>query len=98
MKIKIYQAKESCNFKWMRYAFVEKFFNGNVDIENNYNKVYEFEENNNTDNINSLLEAIYMRFQFAKPNGYIGHSLSISDIVEVDGTKYYVDSFGFITL
>ena len=26
------------------------------------------------------------------------HSISISDVIEVDGTKYYVESFGFVNL
>lgn len=94
MKIKIFQAKSECAFKFMRYSFVEKFFNGNVDFERNYKKVYEFEEEYEGD-INTLLEGIYIRFQGLKPSGYSGHSLSMSDIVVVDGIKYYVDDIGF---
>ena len=33
-----------------------------------------------------------------KPESYKGHSLSVSDIVVLDGVNYYVDSFGFIKL
>lgn len=94
MNIKIYQANDECKFKFMRYSFVEKFFNGNVDFERNYKKVYEFEQTHEG-NINALLEGIYMRFQGLKPSGYSGHSLSMSDIVVVDGIKYYVDDIGF---
>ena len=97
MNIKIYQAKNECEFKFMGFRFVEKFFNGNVDFERNYKKVYEFEEEYEG-SIISVLEDIYMRFQGTKPSGYSGHSVSVSDIVEVDGTKVYVDSFGFIRI
>lgn len=93
MNIKIYQANDECKFKFMRYKFVEKFFGG-VDFNTNYKKVYEFEETYEG-NINALLEGIYVRFQGLKPSGYSGHSLSVSDIVVVDGIKYYVDDIGF---
>lgn len=31
-----------------------------------------------------------------KPNGYKGHSLSVSDIVLMDGKYMFCDSFGFV--
>ena len=94
MTIKIYQAKSDVDFKFMGFRFVEKFFNGNVNFDTNYKLVYEFEESHQG-STDSLLESIFMRFQGTKPSGYKGHSLSVSDIVEVDGVKYYADSFGF---
>ena len=30
-----------------------------------------------------------------KPNGYNGHSLSVSDIVAMDGKVFFCDSYGF---
>ncbi len=48
---------------------------------------------------NDTLDSIYERFNLNHPEGYTGHSLSVSDVVvmQKDGqTKaYYVDSFGF---
>ena len=42
------------------------------------------------------LEELFHLFNVgAKPEGYKGHSLSTSDIVELDGVLYYVDSFGW---
>ena len=41
------------------------------------------------------LEYLYMKFQGEKPEGYTGHSLSVSDVVVLDGTAYYVDDYGF---
>lgn len=41
-------------------------------------------------------EDVYMRLQFAKPEGYKGHSLSVSDIVYMDGKYMFCDSFGFV--
>ena len=93
MNIKIYQANDECKFKFMPYTLVERLFGG-VDFNTNYKKVYELEEACEG-NVNALLEGIYMRFQGLKPSGYSGHSLSMSDIVVVDGIKYYVDVIGF---
>ena len=42
------------------------------------------------------LEDIFAVLNFSKPVGYNGHSLSVSDIVEIDGSGFfYCDSFGF---
>lgn len=41
-------------------------------------------------------EDVYMRLQFTKPEGYKGHSLSISDVVYIDGKYLFCDSFGFV--
>lgn len=45
----------------------------------------------NADNV----EDIYRLLQFEKPNGYKGHSLSVSDIVLIDGKYMFCDSYGF---
>lgn len=42
------------------------------------------------------VEDVYMRLQFTKPNGYKGHSLSVSDIVYMDGKYMFCDSYGFV--
>ena len=41
-------------------------------------------------------EDVYMRCNIGqKPNGYKGHSLSVSDIVYMDGKYLFCDSVGF---
>lgn len=43
-----------------------------------------------------LLDYIFSIFNIGnKPKSYTGHSLSVSDIIELDGEMYYVDGFGF---
>lgn len=65
---------------------------GDLDL-GNYQMVYDgtVESNN--------LEDIYAKFNLSHPLGYIGHSLSMSDIVEFydDGGSefYYCDRIGF---
>ena len=42
------------------------------------------------------LEDVFAVLNFSQPVGYNGHSLSVSDIVEIDGSGcFYCDSFGF---
>lgn len=39
------------------------------------------------------LEKLFVMFQGRKPEGFQGHSLSVSDMVEVDGDFFYCDSY-----
>ena len=39
------------------------------------------------------LEKLFMMFQGRKPEGFKGHSLSVSDVVEVNGDFFYCDSY-----
>ena len=59
----------------------------------NYNIVYDGQLDTND------LEAIYTRCNVNHPLGYNGHSLSMSDVVELydaQGSEYhYCDRFGF---
>ena len=71
----------------------EKYDNTEFNIEN-YKQVYD----GNIDaeeNVIETLEKIYLMFNLSKPNDFYGHSLSVSDVVELDGEKYYVDRFGW---
>jgi hypothetical protein len=40
-------------------------------------------------------EDVFMALQGKKPEGYKGHSLSVSDIVKMDGKLLFCDSWGF---
>ena len=71
----------------------EKYDNTEFNIEN-YKQVYD----GNIDaeeNVIGTLEKIYLMFNLSKPNDFCGHSLSVSDVVELDKEKYYVERFGW---
>lgn len=58
-----------------------------------YKKVYEGEvEESRT---SRQLETIYTLLQGKKPEGYTGHSVSVSDIVLMNGVYYYCDRYGW---
>ncbi|MCR5123446.1 MAG: hypothetical protein K6B74_13620, partial [Ruminococcus sp.] len=42
-----------------------------------------------------LKEEIFRVFNIDRPADFKGHSLSVSDVVTLDGAAYYVDVYGF---
>lgn len=104
-QIKIYQIKkdEDLQRKFL-FTKLDWLENGINDVNiNNYEMVYENEFNyalpeNRHEFMDNILEAIFNIFNISSPEDFKGHSLSISDIVEVDGTKYFVDDYGFVEL
>ena len=61
-----------------------------------YEKVYEgdIETEQNEEPV-ATLETLFMKFQGRKPEGYTGCSLSVSDVIVLDGKAYYCDNYGF---
>jgi hypothetical protein len=85
-KVRVYQADISAPCKFMDYDFTMK----HGGIERKYYKTVfsgELPVSN--------LEAIYMLLNTSRPEGFTGHSLSVSDIVVVNDITYFVNSFGF---
>lgn len=78
----------------MRYTFAkEKGFN-----ETDYEIVYEGKIKTNDIapfDLRLALEDLFYTFNMDRPKDFKGHSMSVSDIVELNGKKYYCDSFGF---
>ncbi len=101
MKLQILQLKstpELRNYMFTSMSLLEKL-NLKVDL-NNYNEVYVDDLYSSIFSKNiDILEEIYQKFNMGqKPESYKGHSLSVSDIVVLDGVNYYVDSFGFVRI
>lgn len=82
------------HIKFIGYEELTKQF-GEPD-PHNYQLVFEGEVDTND------LEALYEKFNMAHPPGYQGHSLSMSDVVELydetGSSFHYVDRFGFRTV
>lgn len=88
--VKIYQMEDGDNL-FMPYDFTMK--HGGIKL-NDYKMIYEMNMVNHR-GIYDSLNMIYDRFNLYHPEDYRGRSLSVSDIVELNGDKYYVDSLGF---
>lgn len=88
MTYKIYQLLPK-----YRTLLFEKYDENQFSIDN-YKQVYD--GNIDTEeNVISTLEKIYSMFNAYRPKDFNGHSLSVSDVVELDEEKYYVDRFGW---
>lgn len=98
----IYQlddSPESREFRFERLSYLEK--QGISPKRDRYLMVYSYglNEQPQEQEVFSLLESIYETFNCRRPKDFIGHSLSVSDVVAIkfgEAKKaYYCDSFGF---
>lgn len=89
-KVKIYQINEE---KASHKLF--KGFNGEPIKMSDYKLVYEYKHKSNVKVATSVLDEVYEAFNVSKPDDFKGHSISISDIIVLNGTPYYVDRIGF---
>ena len=97
MKIKIYQINLDRDEKRLAFMHLEfaRTITGNSGIDSSlYDKVYEGDVE--CDN----LEEVYTLFNLDHPAGFAGHSLSVSDVVELynrNGSEFwYLDEEGFV--
>lgn len=98
MEIRIYQInsdRDADGYKFMGMDWVKKHW-GEQGVDSEiYDKVYEGTISGST------LEDVFCTFNFERPVGFKGHSLSVSDIVEViqstdtESGSYFCDSVGF---
>lgn len=89
---KIKQLKENHDdyaFEWWDWA-KERFTLADYDV------IYEgeIEDENKPDTY--YLEMLFTKFNIARPEDFKGHSLSVSDVVELNGVNYYCDSAGWV--
>lgn len=80
---------------FLKYDSLEKFQNSKDVNASIYNRVYEGKMEV------ASLDSIYEKFNINHPDGYIGRSISVSDVIEIkksnriDPGFYFVDSIGF---
>ena len=99
MKYKIKQLKDlrNCEYSFDGWKYAKDKFN----LED-YEVVYEGniepkDPSSEYTNIN-VLENLFYVFNMQRPDDFKGHSLSVSDVVELDGVNYYCDSAGWVKL
>ena len=93
MEIELYQISPEKDINlhlFMNYNFAMKY--GGIDY-NSYELVFKGEVNA------KKLDDIYRIFNLEHPEGYTGRSMSVSDIVYVEGLGcFFCDSYGFMKL
>lgn len=97
--IKVLQLKRNPETRDFMFSSSDYIKRVNLKISlDNYDSVYETDINEVVGNIYDFLESLFMTFQDVKLAGYRGHSLSTSDIIQVNGINFYCDSIGFTRL
>ena len=93
MKYKIKQIKdvENCEYTFRHYNWCKDQIN--LD---DYEVVYEGELD--YPEMPNALEELFEIFNIRRPEDFEGHSMSVSDIVEVGGENYYCDAAGWVKL
>lgn len=101
--LKIYQANVRKDFCFREYAIANR---NNVDFKSlkDYNLVYEGTYESDLRSVQDILEIIFAdgnvrqlrkdMADFCKT----ARSISVSDVIELDGIRYYVNPFGFIQI
>lgn len=99
MQYSIFQIKdiEDCSYSFMPWSFAEKHDFKFTDYSFIYNGVI------NSNDPDYILEKLFISFNVNRPEDFKGHSLSMSDLVELadeDGSisYYYCDSFGWVNV
>ncbi len=91
--VRVWQLKPDVDICMKFICYEEMCKQFGPPCEENYKIVYDGIAQTND------LEELYMKFHTKLPDGYTGHSLSMSDILELydehGSTFYYVDRIGF---
>lgn len=101
MKIKIYQIDETKDVKAVMFTDYSRHVKraGKV-VKDIYKEVFQGEIKNPESDIMRALDFVFVLFNVHLDMfpDYKGHSLSVSDVVIVDGVPYYVNTFEFVKL
>ena len=101
MKYEIYQLntdlENGAEMRFMNYQWNTS--NGHEITADKYLKVYEGEIDEGSqkvfDPIIYVAEKLYEMFNINRPADFTGHSMSVSDVVVLDGKAYYCNNVGF---
>ena len=89
MNYKIYQVDpHNCDYAFEWWSWARDRFNFK-----DYTLTYEGEIE--VEDVNKTLEDLFTIFNINRPQDFKGHSLSVSDIIEIDDKYYYCDSVGW---
>lgn len=78
---------------YRKYCFSPLRWIDEVNLKN-YIQVYSDEVEYN-DTVEMFLEYLFTKFNLDHPVDFGGHSMSVSDVVKVDGKYYFCDSIGW---
>lgn len=93
----IYQIRRVDETRDVRFEPYERLLKAGIKPDfKTYDKMYEADVSMlSGKNTGEKLESAFYVFNQERPEDFKGHSLSVSDVVVLDDTAYYVDSVGF---
>ena len=101
MEVKIYQVTDlrNCNYLFRDYDTAREMGFSLGD----YSVVYSYNTKEEPVNLYDFLEEVFKKFNTHRPTDFRGHSVSVSDLIELRGkfvkkALFYVDSFGFVRI
>ena len=89
MEYVIYMCPASIDYCFMGFDFAMKHNFSMTDYVSVWRGTVE------SKTVNGALEELFRIFNIDRPEQYYGRSLSVSDVVLLDGKYYYCDSFGW---
>ena len=96
----IYQIKSGEENRDIRFISLNDLADQGLKPDfSNYEKMYDGNlsmlDLHSGNSIGDRLEAIFEKFNMDRPDDFMGHALSVSDVVVMKGKSYYVDELGF---
>lgn len=103
MVVKIWQLdhtiEEAENLLFRDYDFAKRKYPNKNELLKLYKLVYEMDDYEaktmDTSHI-SICNDIFTDFNIHRPEDFKGHSLSVSDIIQIDEKNYYIDYISFV--
>ena len=94
---KLYQLKEDEEYHGIRFESLDRNrLHGNQLNEEDYTLMYEGDLSTYSGKtVEENLEVLFEEFNINKSADFMGHSMSVSDVVVVNDNAYYCDSVGF---
>ena len=92
IKYRIFQVPVGCDYCFMDFKFAMEHKCNRRDYVHVYDGEFESET------VNKALDEIFCLLNMCYPEDYHARSLSVSDVVTINGTPYYCDSFGWSEL
>lgn len=89
--VRVYQLKPNADPLVKFISLLELQTKGGVKPQN-YRLVFK------GDTRESKIEAVYQSLREEPPRGFAGHALALSDVIELDGSFYYIDTFSLVPI
>lgn len=101
-RVKVYQCHKEVPYKFMDFEFAKQHgLNSIEDVVRDYDVVADFKmkyDDGDCLETNMLNDIYYDGNNGVLQQHFKMHSISMSDIIEINGKKHYVNTFGFIEM